>query len=202
MKCSNMLLENNKGKSSKYLIDINNEYIEENIEILEEWSERQVDNILYDSDRDGKDSQTFRNKIMNHQHLYFIIIDSDNNVFGHYNEVTISKTNYEYTRDEQSFMYTLNNNNRCGIKKFQLKSTEYDHSVYIKGEAGNSNYYFCGNGGSYGWCEVISIGNNSSQLCDMSKSYEGINKTDLIGRDPGTQRIKFTTKRLIVLEMK
>ena len=39
-------------------------------------------------------------------------------------------------------------------------------------------------------------------MCDMSKCYENINKTDLIGVDTGTSSVKFTTKRLIILEMK
>ena len=60
---------------------INNEYITNNIQTLETWSGHQVNTVLYDSDIDGKDSQIFRNKTMNHQHLYFIVIDSDNNVF-------------------------------------------------------------------------------------------------------------------------
>ena len=180
----------------------NNEYIYNNIETLETWSGHQVNNVLYDSEKDDKDGTIFANKILKHQHLYFIVIDSDDNVFGHYNEGTISKTGI-YVRDEKSFMFTLNNNNRCGIKKFQLKSNEFEHSVYVCNNTGNDySYYYCGNGNS-GYCAIGSIGQtNGSGICDMSKSYEGINRTDLIGRDPGTKSISFTTKRLIVLEMK
>ena len=70
---------------------INNEYITNNLETLETWSGHKVNTVIYDSDVDSKNCQTFRNKILNHQHLYFIVIDSNDNVFGHYNEVTISK---------------------------------------------------------------------------------------------------------------
>ena len=87
-------------------------------------------------------------------------------------------------------------------KKFNLKSNENEYSVYIF----NDNiFYFCGNGinGSSGYCDIYSIGNNNdSRMCDMSNSYEDVNKTDLIGVDPGTSKVKFTTKRLIILEMK
>ena len=146
----------------------------------------------------------FRNKILNHKHLFFIVIDSDNNVFGHYNEVVVSKID-KYIRDELSFMFTLNNNNRCGIKKFKLKSKKYDYSMCVYDVYENEYYYFCGNGNKdiYEYCQIRSIGNPySSHICDMSKCYEGINKTDLIGRDPETNGITFTTKRLIVIEMK
>ena len=46
-----------------------------NLKTLETWSGHQVNNVLYDSDIDGKDSSIFRNKIMNYNHWYFIIID-------------------------------------------------------------------------------------------------------------------------------
>ena len=95
---------------------------------LETWSEKKYSSVLYDSDIDGKDSSIFRNKIMNHNQLYFIIIDSNDNVFGHYNEVKINKTG-DYTRDEQSFLFTLNNNGRCEIKKVNKYYNELYHHV-------------------------------------------------------------------------
>ena len=45
-----------------------------NIPILEEWSGLEYDQVLYDSERDSKLPEIFRNKIMNHSHLYFIVV--------------------------------------------------------------------------------------------------------------------------------
>ena len=50
------------------------EYVVKNICQLEEWSGYQYDKVIYDSDLDSTDGDVFRNKILNHQNLYFIII--------------------------------------------------------------------------------------------------------------------------------
>ena len=68
-------------------------FLNNNLPLLEAWSGHQVNNVLYDSDIDGKDSLIFRNKIINHNQLYFIIIDSNDNVFGHYHSSIINRIN-------------------------------------------------------------------------------------------------------------
>ena len=55
------------------------------------------------------------NKIMNNNQLYFIVIDSNDNVFGHYHSSVIDQHGYNYYSNK--FIFTLNNNGRCGIKK-------------------------------------------------------------------------------------
>ena len=40
--------------------------------------------MLYDSERNGKDSSIFRKKTAKYGQLYFIAVDSNDNVFGHY----------------------------------------------------------------------------------------------------------------------
>ena len=42
---------------------------------LEYWCGLKFRQIIYDSDVDGKSSEIFKNKIINHSHLYFIVID-------------------------------------------------------------------------------------------------------------------------------
>ena len=66
-----------------------------------------MNNVLYDSDIDGKDSSIFRNKIFYHDQLYFIAIDSDNNVFGHYYPSVIDEIN-GHNYDSNIFIFTLN----------------------------------------------------------------------------------------------
>ena len=81
--------------------------------------------ILYNiiSDIHNKESTIFKNKILHYQHLYFIIINSNTNVFIHFNEVNIDKID-NYTRDEQSFLFILNSNKRYRIKKYNIKTRE------------------------------------------------------------------------------
>ena len=87
-------------------------YIINNMTQLEEWSGKKYSETLYDSDIDGKDSSIFRNKILHHNQLYFIIIDSNDNVFGHYHPSVINKIN-DYIYDRNIFIFILNNNGIC-----------------------------------------------------------------------------------------
>ena len=59
-------------------------YIINYIDILEEWSGKLFYYVLYDSERDRKDASIFRKKILNSSLLYFIVIETDNNVYDHY----------------------------------------------------------------------------------------------------------------------
>ena len=104
---------------------------------MEEWSGLKYHQILYDSLNDGKSSKTFRNKIINHSQLYFNVIDSNNNVFGHYHHGIIDKTGSNYD-NIYIFIFTLNSNERCGIKKFNNKS--FDVCTWI---CNDNNFIFC-----------------------------------------------------------
>ena len=66
-------------------------YVIGNMKKLEEWSGCKYESILYDSDNDGIENKTFKIKVLGHEHLYFIVIDSKNNVFGHYHDSLIDK---------------------------------------------------------------------------------------------------------------
>ena len=76
---------------------------------MEDWSGLKYKQVLYDSDVDGKSSEIFKNKIINHSHLYFIVIDSDENVFGHYHNKTVNEIDSDIY-DSDIFLFTLNSN--------------------------------------------------------------------------------------------
>jgi len=71
-----------ENKRSKRLSQFN-EYIIKNINKLEEWSGFKYKEVLYDSNEYDKSNEIIINKTINHSYLYFIIIDSDNNIFNH-----------------------------------------------------------------------------------------------------------------------
>ncbi len=122
-------------------------YVVNNIPILEKWCGLKFKEVLYDSEIDGKSSSIFRNKTMNHSHLYFIVIDSNDNVFGHYHDGIIDKM--IEIKDNKIFMFTLNSNGRCGIMKFNNKKPEY-----VCTRIWNDKYFYgCGYCG-YGVCEI------------------------------------------------
>ena len=107
-----------------------NSSIKYNIPELENWSGLKYKQILYDSDVDGKSSEKFKNKIINHSHLYFIVIDSNYNVFGHYHNSIVDEIG-SWFKDDKSFMFTLNSNGRNGVEKFERKKV-FVHAFTIK----------------------------------------------------------------------
>ena len=113
-----------------------NSSIKYNIPELENWSGLKYKQILYDSDVNGKSSEKFKNKIINHSHLYFIVIDSNDNVFGHYHNKIIDKTDSDIY-DSDIFMFTLNSNGRNDVEKFESKKSVCTR-IYDKG------FYYCG----------------------------------------------------------
>ena len=124
---------------------------------------------------------------MNHNQLYFIVIDSKNNVFGHYHPSVIDKID-SYNYDSNIFIFTLNSNGRCGIKKFNNKNGKAFTRIYND----DDYYYYC-----YGYYIYQIDTNNSFIDYDIENYYSGIEKTTLTGNTG-----YFTTKRIIVIQMK
>ena len=149
--------------------EIYDRYVTENISKLEEWSCKKYSTVLYDSDNDGKDSSIFREKILNHSHLYFIVIDSNDNVFGHYHDGVIDRIAKDETNEEdkdefddkcydsQLFMFTLNSNGRSRVERYDRKCSRIytminnDYSYYDLGKCDHDNY-----------CHISNIVNDSS----------------------------------------
>ena len=77
-------------KKSKVDIEYD-EYFMKNIDKWEEWSWRKYDKVIYNSYIDECESFSCRHKIYRHNHFYFILIDLNNNIFGHYHHGTIDK---------------------------------------------------------------------------------------------------------------
>jgi len=125
---------------------------------------------------------------MNHNQLYFIIIDSNDNVFGHYHSSFINKIGSNIY-DSNIFIFTLNSNGRCGIKKFNNKNGNNAYTCIYNG----NNYYGCG--GYY----INQIDTNRSYIGNIEDCYSGIEKTTLTGNYYPNY---FTTKRIIVIQMK
>ena len=123
---------------------------------------------------------------MNHNQLYFIIIDSNDNVFGHYHSSIINKID-SYIHDSNIFIFTLNSNGRSEIKKFDSKYGDASTRIY-----NDNDYYRC----CYGY-DIRQIDTNNSGIYSSIEDYfSGIEDTTLTGN------YSFTTKRIIVIQMK
>ena len=195
-----------KREEKERLIKIHNQeiyqkYVTENIKTLEEWSGHQMNRVLYDSDKDGKDSSIFREKIINHEHLYFIVFDSNDNVFGHYHDGVIDRISKDEEDgdsfyDPHIFIFTLNSNGRCGVQKFD--SNYATSFTCIQNDYG---FYNIGNDKKGGCYYFSQIDTNESCICEdnLNNSFKGITKNILVGESDCDEII---IRKIVVLEMK
>ena len=89
------------------------------------------------------------------------------------------------------FIFTLNNNGRCEIKKFDNKNGDAHTCIW-----NNNDYYGCYPYGYY----IYQIDTNNSYIFNSIGDYfSGIENTTLTGNYYPNY---FTTKRIIVIQMK
>ncbi|BFU25338.1 predicted protein [Entamoeba histolytica] len=163
---------------------------------LEEWTNRKVGNILFDSDKDdwNVNKSVFDERIMNKEHIIIIIEDEDRNKFGGYVNSKVDKI-HSYIKDSKSFVFSLESKGRIeGMKKFDIKHTE--NTFYLHSQSSDGLFGF----GKYGSDIFMCKENNKTKswCYQYSYSYEGISNT-LCGKEYPD---RFTTKRIMVIEMK
>ena len=66
---------------------------------LEEWSHCDYGDVIYNSYVDGKEGTTFRERIMNHRHLYFIVFDAHNKILD---IITMPKSHYQVNSQQET----------------------------------------------------------------------------------------------------
>ena len=183
------------------IVKIYKEYIIKNISKLEEWSKLKFNKIIYDSEIDGKSNKVFKNKILNHSNLYFIIIDSNFNVFGHYHNGIINII-ITHIYEPKIFIFSLKLDGKSEIKKYERKRNLY--TFIYDGKKSARQFYKCGNdennNDSYG---IDKIEDNYGIIQNVQNNFKEMKSTDLTGNDCSEQSgRRFNPKRLIVIEMK
>ena len=163
------------------------------IKQLEELTEKRINNILFDSDKDDwkENTSVFDKRIMNKEHIIIIIEDEEGNKFGGYVNEKIDKVVTTFN-DSHSFVFSFESNGRMkGMKKFDIKQPEYAFKIYKQSD----DYLF-----SFGWDIYVCKENDKKySYCDQSSfEYEGISNA-LCGKEWPEY---FTPKRIIVIEMK
>ena len=178
-------------------LEIYKQYLLKNIPLLEDWSGKIFSKVLYDSERDGKESSIFKNSVISHENLYFIEIDEENNIFGIYYPARIALGSYTI---QDIFLFTLYSNGRNGIKKYQHNTSPIAFSIFNgTGFFGCSRY---DNTGKFvNWLSVfeIDIKNSLVKGSEIVNAYQEIEGNTLTGNSFPN---RFTNKRVIVLEMK
>ncbi|BFU26603.1 trichohyalin, putative [Entamoeba histolytica] len=170
-----------------------NNKTKEIIKQIEELTERRINNILFDSDKDdwNKNTSVFGERIWKKENIIIIIEDSDGNKFGGYVNSKIDRVDF-FIYDSKSFLFSLESNGRIeGMKKFDIKQPEYAFKIYKQSD----DYLF-----SFGWDIYVCKENDKKySYCDQSSfEYEGISNA-LCGKEWPEY---FTPKRIIVIEMK
>ena len=168
---------------------------------LEEWTELQCNDVLFDSNIDNVSQWTseFNERILGKNQLVFLIEDTDGEKFGYYLDTeVIEKYHKQYdspiSTNRYSFHFNLNSNGRLGnAMKFEIKDIRYGgYRLFL-------NYQK----------ELISLGNISLYKENMIKYsyclhfdsyfyYYGIENALSRKSYPYT----FDTKRILVIEMK
>ncbi|BFU23929.1 TLD, putative [Entamoeba histolytica] len=161
---------------------------------IEEWTNRKVGNILFDSDIDNWNIKTsvFGERIKNKEHIIIIIEDEEGNKFGGYVNSKIDKI-YKWIYDSKSFVFSLKSNGRMeGMMKFDIKEPQDAFYLYYQSD----DYLFAF---GYGDIRIFKENNKTESSCKQhSFEYKGISNT-LCGKQLPKY---FTPQRIIVIEMK
>ncbi|BFU26130.1 predicted protein [Entamoeba histolytica] len=164
--------------------------------LIEEWTNRKVGNIIFDSDNDNwnKDISVFDQRMMNKEYVIIIIEDEEGNKFGGYVDSKINKVD-KWIYDSKSFLFSLESNGRIkGMMKFDIKHPEFAFCLYNQ----SHDYLFEFGFGLLGLCDirVYKENNKTKSWCyQFSFEYEGIENALCGNHD-------FTPKRIIVVQMK
>ncbi|BFU25821.1 trichohyalin, putative [Entamoeba histolytica] len=171
-----------------------NDKTKEIIKQIEEWTERRINNILFDSAKDdwNKNTSVFDQRIMNKEHIIIIIEDTKGNKFGGYVNSKIDKVD-GFINDSQSFVFSLESKGRMeGMMKFDIKEPEFAFCLFNQ----SYNRLF-----KFGLGDILVLKENyktKSWCKQQSFEYKGISNA-LCGKQFPE---RFTPKRIIVIEMK
>ncbi|BFU18877.1 trichohyalin, putative [Entamoeba histolytica] len=161
------------------------------IKQIEEWTEKRINNILFDSDKDNwnRNTSVFDQRIMNKEHIIIIIEDEDGNKFGGYVNSKIDKVGW--INDSQSFVFSLESNGRMKrMMKFDIKESQY---AFCLCSQSHDCLFSFGDGNDIVVCKE---NYKTISYCEQdSYEYEGISNA-LCGKED------FMPKRIIAIEMK
>ncbi|BFU19495.1 trichohyalin, putative [Entamoeba histolytica] len=164
------------------------------IKQIEEWTEKRINNVIFDSDKDDwkEDTSVFGERIINKEHIIIIIEDTEENKFGGYVNSKIDKVGY-FINDSKSFVFSLESNGRIEeMKKFDIKYPQrafwlFDQSYVCLFAFGLSDI-----------CVYKEKAKTISRCKQYAFDYKGISNA-LCGKSHPDH---FTPKRIIVIEMK
>ena len=106
--------------------------------------------LIYRSSRDGNSYKSIVDKIKNKSNLIFIYLTGNERIFGNYLQIkleNLGNNNNRYFKDENAFVFSLNNNKIYKILKpeFAIRFSKQDYPISIGNNENNNGFYFSGN---------------------------------------------------------
>ena len=101
--------------------------------------------LLYRASKDSLALNNLKNKINNKSNLIFLFFTGNTRIFGSFIKAQITVEHDKYIKDEEAFVFSLNNNKIYKILVPELAIRFYDNSPLLVGNNGISNgFYFSG----------------------------------------------------------
>lgn len=162
---------------------------------LEEWSNSHVKGMIYDSSYSKV--ETLYKVVYGKSKLYFISIDSNNNIFGHFHPGEIIK---DVNHDSSIYMFSLRSSEMMSPEVYysSLRSSVFTE-VYS-----HTHLLYCGSYNESGYKLSDYSSSNSYIGRDVHCSFIGCNKFTFTGKSSPVDTdgsVLFSLKRLVVIEM-
>ena len=170
---------------------------DEEINQLEEWTNKKCEEVIFDSDIDGyptMGSTTFTDRINGKGMLIFLIEDEKGQKFGGYINAIIDTK--KYTTDYDSFIFFLKSNEFDGMNKFEMNPNWASNAFNTCWHIPSWLFGFGGNGG-----HTIFVHREGEK--SQSGLYHDVNRYNYHGIIPENKNstIHFIPKRIVVIQM-
>ncbi|KAL7714663.1 hypothetical protein QTN25_007830 [Entamoeba marina] len=169
------------------------QHIEKSMIDLQNWSGKQNSTIIFDSVLDGDGLCNLDRKVTHDCYQYFIVFDTDNNIFGGYLAHGFFSPD-NWINDSNAFLFSLVRNGKTKIKRYPRKPGYSAFKLYRSNHRNGWLFKFSydlvvkpvGNKGSYCYCNCYDYDN---------EQYPLINNMD------NKHHENFEAKRIIVIQM-
>ena len=123
--------------------------------------------LLYRSSRDGLKLNDLKNKINNKSNLIFLFLTGNTRIFGSFFKVEIEVNHNTYQKDENAFVFSLNNNKIYKILIPENAIRFYEGNPILIGNTAKSNGFYFNSGTIYDQ-ELL----NNPKIYDFQKNSE------------------------------
>ncbi|KAL7722955.1 TLDc domain-containing protein [Entamoeba marina] len=171
--------------------------INNSMNLLKQWSNKNTFNIIFDSDIDGDGwNNVLYNKVFKKSNLYFISFDGNNNVYGGYLDTKIDKSgDWIWITDKNAFIFSLIRNGKVNNKKYFMKQGKDQAIILWNNDPNGYLYQFGSDIGVYKMGSNYSCCTENNEYCDYEYNNDNKPLTDI------TLPNKFVVQRIVVIKM-